>query len=209
MGMDYSYLLFFKRENRFQVLERLADMADQNLEKQTLLIFPDRVIRLPFEAWLETGSRLAWDDPSPRWEFMTVLRFEADEEIRYYIQHGGRGGVREGELPLDNLGRVGIGYIYLTIYNDMSEFIENPGDTNLVLFQFGTTGSSMSILFSESNSIRKAFIDLLEDCQGVYGIFDMEYEAEVIWWKGEEMAERIPHAYLSMAEIESILGGYG
>jgi hypothetical protein len=208
MGMDYSYMLFFKRESRFEVLDRLAEMADLNLEKQTLLIFPDRVMRLPFEAWLETEARLAWDDPSPRWEFMTVLRFETDEEIRYYLQHGGRGGGWEGELPLDNLGRVGIGYIYLTVYNDIRKFIEKAEDADLVLFQFGTPGSSMSVLFSESNSIRRAFLDLLEACQGVYGIFDMENEAEVIWWKGQEMAVRIPHAYLLMEEIESILGGY-
>jgi hypothetical protein len=212
MGMDFSYMLFFERKNRFDVLEQLVEMADVSGEKQTLLIFPDRVIRLPFEAWLETTAHLEGDDPSPRWEFMTVLCFKVDEVIRDYLQRQGyrqreTGRARNEELLLDSQGRAGIGYIYLTIYNDISEFNADSADTDLVMFQFDTPGSTMSILFYESSSIRQAFIDLLKTCQGVCGIFDMENEAEVIWWKGQERAVRIPHAYLSMAEIEQCLKG--
>lgn len=206
MGLDFSYLLFFDRRVRFTVLEHLAEMSEFNLERQTALIFPDHVMILPFEGWVDTGRQLRWDDPSPTWEFMTVLRFDVDEPIAGYLDRRARDPEAIGKIEEDRPEMAGIGYIYLTVYNDLAAFSQDAADPNLVLFQFGTPGTSMSILFTESTAIRQAFIRLLETCQGVLGLLDMEDEAEVIWFRGREVSVRIPHAYLPLAEIEEFLG---
>ena len=207
MGLDFSYLLFFDHCARFTVLEHLTEMAAFNLDSQTALIFPDYVMNLPFEGWVDTGRQIRWDDPSPTWEFMTVLRFEVDEAIADYLDRrasdsGAPHASKEDKRP----EMAGIGYIYLTVYNDLAAFSKDAADPDLVLFQFGTPGTSMSILFTESSAIRQAFIRLLKTCQGVVGLLDMEDEAEVIWFRGREVSVRIPHAYLSLAEIEAYLG---
>jgi hypothetical protein len=208
MGLDFSYRLFFPSASRFEVLEGLAEMAEPELEKGTWLVFPDRVLSLPFEAWLDTSSRLNWDDPSSKWDFMTVLRFALDPAIIDYLERQGHPRVTEKlqaalDVPSSSNPQVGIGYIYLTV-----DYRAEVGD-GLVLFQFDTTGTKMSLLFVESQSIRQAFIRLLESCQGVYGILDMEDSAELIWWKGREMSVRLPHAYLTSAEIEEFLENGG
>ncbi len=204
MGLDFSYRLFFPSTRRFEVLERLAEMAEPDLEKGTWLVFPDRVLALPFEAWLDTSSRLNWDDPSSKWDFMTVLRFALDPEIIAYLERQRHPRLAEKlqaalDAPPGSDRNVGIGYIYLSIDRQ-----PEAGD-GLVLFQFDTPGTTMSILFVESQSIRQAFIQVLESCQGLYGILDMEDSAELIWWKGQEMSTRLPHAYLSFVEIEEYL----
>ncbi|MCU0488711.1 MAG: hypothetical protein MUE67_07145 [Anaerolineales bacterium] len=208
MGLDFSYRLFFPSASRFEVLERLAEMAEPDLEKGAWLVFPDRVLSLPFEAWLDTGPRIEWDDPNPKWDFMTVLRFDLDPEIIAYLERQRHPQTMEKlraalDAPPGSDQKVGIGYIYLTVDRK-----PDAGD-GLVLFQFDTPGTTMSILFVESQSIRQAFIRLLESCQGVYGILDMEDSAELFWWKGQEMSVRLPHAYLTSAEIEEFLENGG
>jgi hypothetical protein len=74
MGLDYSFMLFFKQSNRFEVLEHLAEIADCELEKQTTVLFSDRIALLPFESWSETEKEIRYNDPS-KWNFMTVLNF--------------------------------------------------------------------------------------------------------------------------------------
>ena len=210
MGMDYRYLLFFERDARLDVLERLAEMAEHDADHQTILRLPDREVVLPFSGWQETGARIAWDDPSPTWDFMTVLCFEPDESMTYYLERmSSRFGAEQagddaGDL-LDPQGRACIGYVYLTVHNDMTEWPSETGE-DLVLFEFGTPGSSMSVLFTESESIRRTFVHLLETCRGVYGLLDMEDPAELFWLRGEEMDERLPTASLPLAEIERLIG---
>lgn len=212
MGMDYRYLLFFERGARFEVLERLTEMAESDVDSQTILFLQDRAVTLSFSGWLETGPRISWDDPSPTWDFMTVLCFEPDDAIDYYLERVRRqtGQERSEDAGdrLDRQRRACIGYIYLTVHNDMGEWPSGTAE-ELVLFEFGTPGSSMSALFTESESIRRTFIHLLETCRGVYGLLDMEGTAELFWWRGEEKAERFPDARLPLAEIERLLHGGG
>ena len=210
MGLDYRYLLFFERGARLDVLERLAEMADSDPDRRTILVGPDGPVTLPFSGWLKTGQRISWDDTSPTWDFMTVLCFEPDEAIEYYLDRLPRsprddGGEDDNEDAHDEHGLAAIGYIYLTLHNDMSDWPSETGE-DLVLFEFGTPGTSMSVLFTESESVRKGFTHLLETCSGVYGLLDMEDMADLFWWRGEEMADRLPTANVSLAEIERMVG---
>jgi hypothetical protein len=210
VGMDYRVLLFFERGARLDVLERIAEMAQLAPGRRTILDLPDRTVLLPFSGWLQTGPRISGDEASPTWDFMTVLGFEPDEAIDHYLERlrrqpgAGIEGDGDGD-PLDPQGRAWVGYIYLSVHNDMTRWLSGTGE-DLVLFEFGTPGSSMSVLFTESESIRRTFTQLLETCRGVYGLLDVEDGALLFWLRGREMDEWIPHASLSLADIDGLVG---
>lgn len=208
MGLDYRYLLFFERDARLDALEHLGRMGDAGSEHHTTLRRPERTVELPFEPWCGTGAEIAWDDASPTWSFMTVLGFEPDEPIIGYLERMGRirgGAAGPDDDLLDPRGLAPIGIVYLTVHHDMTDWPSGTGD-DLVLFELGTPGSSMSVLFSESGSIRRALVGLLASCRGVYGLLDYEDWADVFWWRGRETDLRIPTAELPLAEIEVLLG---
>lgn len=198
--MDYRYLLYFERDARFDVLERLAGMARPTEDGPTTVVLPDRSIELPFGTWGKPQRRLAWDDTSEPWDFMTVLRFPPDEPLESYVKSGGTGPDGSDSGRYDELGRLEIGYVYLRVRDETSATGEN-----LVRFAFETPGSSMSVLFIESDSIRSSMVDLLESCRGVYGVFDMEDYADLIWLRGQRRDDRLPTANLSLAEIEALV----
>jgi hypothetical protein len=75
-------------------------------------------------------------------------------------------------------------------------------DRDVVLFDFGTTGSRMSAMFQESESVRRTMVGLLEQCGGVCGIFDMEDPATLFWWRGRQLEVELPTAELDLAEVE-------
>jgi hypothetical protein len=202
MGMDYRYLLFFEREARFDVLEHLAQMAADDPDGPTTLVLADRTLTLPFPGWLETGPRLMGDDPSPRWDFTTALCFEPDEEVEAWVDRFRSPSDGDEDELHDAQGRAIVGVIYLTVHHDMSDWPSGTGE-DLVLFEFGTPGSSMSVLFWDSTSIRRAFVHLLESCRGVYGLLDLEDTgADLVWLRGEERDDRLPTAEMSLADVE-------
>jgi hypothetical protein len=173
MGLDYSYLLYFKREHLWDALQGVASIAE------------------------------------PQFSFSTVLYFEEDEAIEDYLLLHNRGADENFRGPpgTDGVIRVRIGYIYLTVYNDLTrQFPHNNPTDDLVLLDFGTTGTRMSMLFYYSTSIRKTFVELLERYQGVCGVFNKEDGGgDVFWLKGEKLDGEIDDAYLMPGEIELLL----
>lgn len=203
MGMDYEYQLFFERDALVDVLERLGTMADPT-GAPTTLVLPDRTLTLPYSTWADTSSELRWDDPDPRWEFATSLWFEADGPIRDYLEPRTVGDPA-ADSYYDDGGRARIGYVYLTVHRGPTDSSGGTGD-DLVEFSFGTPGSSMSVLFSESESIRRTFAALLASSRGVYGVFDREDPATLFWWRGRELDEELPTAEMTLAQIEEYVG---
>ncbi len=196
MGLDYRYLLFFDRDSELDVLRHLADISAGRPDETSVEVpesgdFPYRTETLPFRASGGTPSHLWWDDPAPEWNFATVLAFEPDDAIRFYQRDDPR---------LDAQGRHEIGYIYLTVHRRMDEWASGA-DEDVVLFEFGATGSKMSAMFSESESVRRAMVRLLEDSRGVCGIFDWEDHATLYWWRGRELDVELPQAELDLAEV--------
>ena len=147
--------------------------------------FPNRVLDVPLESFPLTGKVVQYNDPDL--SFSTVLVFDEDDAILDW------GHAQEVEDPdrsppgKDRVNRVSVGYIYLTVYNELPAY-DFPGKnlSDLVLFDFGTTGTRMSMLFYYSTSIRKTFIELLEKHKGVCGVFNREEEGEVFWLKGKK-----------------------
>lgn len=199
MGLDYRYRLYFERDARFDVLERLAGMAAPTADGPATIVLPDRSIELPFGTWSQPQRRLAWDDTSEPWLFSTVLRFPPDEPIEDYL---GRVDGAAGLSPdrYDEQGRLDVGYIGLDVHDETS----TTGEA-LVCFVFDTPGTSMSIAFMESDSIRSCMVDLLASCRGVYGVLDMEDFADLLWLRGERRDDRLPTADLALTDIEALV----
>ena len=205
MGLEYSYLLYFDCEHLWDALQGVAAIAEP-YDPPTRVHFPDHELSIPLDSWLLKEKDVQHDDPE--FSFSIVLNFDEDEAIRDYIYARDRGDADNKRSPPDTEGtnQVTIGYIYLTVYNDLSRLMTLKKPTDLVLFDFGTTGTRMSMLFDDSTSIRKTFIDLLERCQGVCGVFNREYGGgELFWIKGQQLSESIGDPYLTPEEIERML----
>jgi hypothetical protein len=199
MGLDYSFNLFFHVQDPWQIMEGLGAMAVPRLDVVTPIIYPDRILYLPFEAWAGTETRLPihYSDREDAYDFMTVLSFEPDPELLDYSD-------RDTPQITDKNQRVEIGYIYMTLYPNSCAYAEDF-DPWLIMIRLTAATSNMSILFLESLSMRSAFVDLLERFKGVYGLIDREEEGTLFWLRGQTMDVNIPDAYMNLRSIESYL----
>jgi len=199
MGLDYSIMLFFERQDPWQILDGVAEFADHSLGKHTAIQYPNQIMRLPFESWAGTEKLdpIPFDDQSDAWEFMASLYFEKDAELSDYAEgYDLDKGSDQKKVP--------IGYIYLTVHNNWKGYGES-WDPGLILFQFTAATSNMSILFAQSQAVRELFIHLLQKYRGVYGLIDREMDAVLIWLRNKVMNVEIPHAWMGLMEIDAYL----
>ena len=200
MGMDYSFLLYFNRQNLWEALQGVASIS-QPSPLPTLIVFPDHMLSIPLKGWGQDEKLLRHD--AAEFGFMTSIYFPADAAIRNYLQRVSP--EHFAAMSRESLLGLPVGYIYLTIYNNMVNFREKTWDPDLVLFDFSTPGTSMSLLFAESDSIRNRFIRLLEKYHGICGVLNLEDTGRVFWLNGKRMEREIPDAYMPPAEIEEFL----
>ena len=204
MGLNYNYLLYFKRKNLWKALQAVADMAEPFNDQPTTIHFTDHDLVFPLMS--DFGKKTEIQYNAAELSFDISLIFEEDDAIFDYIAL--RGGTEFYRAPPDpdGINRVAIGFIYLTIYADLSKHWAFEKETDLVLFEFGTTGTRMSLLFSDSESIRKAFISLLEKVPGECGIFDRENDSgELFWLHGRQLNEYISDKYMNLEEMEEAI----
>jgi hypothetical protein len=203
MGLDYSFLLFFERQDPWKILDGVAEFADHSLEENTAIRYPDNIMRLPFEAWAGTDKLdpIPYDDQSKAWEFMTSLTFEMDDEVEEYA-------IRYDLDVEGDQDKVAIGYIYLTVYNNWEGYGDcwDPGQ---ILLQFAAATSTMSILMAQSMAVRKPFVGLLERFRGLYGVIDREMDGVLFWLRGEQMDVDIPDSWMGIRAIDEYLDRYG
>jgi len=201
MGLDYSYLLYFKREQLWDVLQGVVELAEPH-HPAVKIHFPDHILSIPLDTWSMKNQEIQHD--AADFSFSTVLLFEEDEAILDYVLSRDHGEKDDLRSPPDNgkEHRIAIGYIYLTIHQVIPD---QPG-SNLVMFDFGTTGTRMSLLFANSTSIRNTFIYLLEKCNGICGVFNNESGGDLFWFKGETLSEEIEDPFMAPEEIEVRLG---
>jgi len=200
MGLDYSYLLYFKREALWDALLGIASIARPS-PLPTLVAYPDHFRAVPLEAWGKDERIVYHNDP--QFGFVTTIYFPADDEIITYLKHVSHSQYESmaHESPLG----LPVGCIYLSVFNDPNGLEDRGIDSNLVLFEFGTPGTTMSLLFSESISIRKRFEELLIQYEGVCGVLNLEDYAHVIWLNGRPLDLRIPDPFMSPARIEKFI----
>ncbi len=200
MGLDYSFLLYFKRDALWDALQGVAAISRPS-DLPTLVVFPNHILSLSLKPWGDKNRLIKCNDPE--FGFMISIYFPPDIEITDYVQRHFPDHYTEmvKESPLG----IPIGYIYLTVYNDMGSRVHEIVDPDLVLMEFGTTGTRMSCLFSESSSIQKGFVNLLEKHSGVCGVLNLEDAGLVFWLKGQKTDARIPNPWLQPKEIEGLL----
>lgn len=197
MGLDFSYLLYFPRENLWDVLQSLASLCRPS-DLPTLIVFPDHMLPLSMEPWDKKDRMMRFDEEE--FGFTLSIYFPLDEAIREYAQRAFSEHYQEmaKESPLG----FPIGYVYTTVNNGVKIPDSPRNDPKLALIEFGTTGTRMSLLFSESDSIRRRFCELLNKHAGICGVFNMENDGEVIWWKGRNVQWRIGDPFLHPDDIQ-------
>ncbi|MBE0685742.1 MAG: hypothetical protein IH585_07050 [Anaerolineaceae bacterium] len=202
MGLNYDYILYFERKHLWDALAGLIAITDHH-EPPTVIQFPDRKLFVPLVCSPYNKNHFNYDDPE--FSFATSIYFDLDTEILDYLRMIGNEDIFRGPPDPDRPDRVQIGYIYLTIYNDLSSWFLGKKSNDFVFFDFGTTGTKMSLLFDASPSIRKTFCELLESVPGLYGIFSREFEGELFWYKGQHVSKNIGKTHLLPDELEEIL----
>ncbi len=202
MGLNYSYLLYFKKEHLWDALQGVDNIAEPYDHSTTIVHFPDRQdLVLPFKPSYGKKNEIQYD--APEFNLEISLIFEEDQAILDYLTQTGVGDAYRAPPDPVNPKKVAIGTIDLTVYADLSRPFAFKRLIDLVLFRFGTTGTRMSYLFAESTSIRKTFIELLERIPGVCGILDREMDGgDLFWLNGRQISEHLSEIYLTPNEID-------
>jgi hypothetical protein len=192
MGLNYNYLLYFKRDYLWEALQGIAKIVKMDDYPHTTIHFPDHDLILPIMSGFRQEHEHQYD--KVEFYFDTSLIFELDEAILDYLSNRKKNWDLNGLLDEDGVQRVAIGLIFLTVYADLSQHWAFKKPSDLVL------------LFSESGSIRRTFTELLVNHQGVCGVFDRENDGgEVFWWNGLHVREYVEDVHLHPDEIEDIL----
>ena len=198
MGLDYSYILYFHRDQMWNALQAVVGISAQHTPP-TRILFPDHVLAVPLATWSSNDHQLQSD--AAQLDFNISIYFDEDQAILDYLRLLGDEEILRSPPGSEHEHQISIGYIYLSIYQQIPE----QPDSELVLFNFRTTGTRMSILFEESTSIRKTFTGLLEQVPGVCGVFNQELDGKLFWLKGQVYSVEIGNPYLLPDEIEAEL----
>ena len=118
MGLDYSYLLYFKREYLWPALLGVADIAWEH-DPPSRIIFPDHLLPIPLGTWGLKEKDYRYDEAE--FDFSTVINFEPDEAILEYLHERGDDDIDRGSPDPNKKHQVGIGMIYLTIYQEIPD----------------------------------------------------------------------------------------
>lgn len=200
MGLNYNYLLYFQRDQLWDALTGLVKICDPIDPPPTTIHFPDRSLKLSIAT--DFGEENEYPHDKAEIRFAISMLFDEDEVILDYLSSIDNQWIWRAPPKEDGVEQVAIGFIYLTIYTDLSKHFAFNKSIDMVLFQFGTTGTHMSLLFSESESIRRTFIGLLENYGGEIGIFDRENDyGELFWFMGEIMQVSLSSNYMLPEEI--------
>jgi hypothetical protein len=204
IGLNYNYLLYFDRDHLWNALTGLVKICDPIEPPPTTIHFPDRDLKLPIATDFGEKNEYPYDKPELR--FAISMLFDEDEVILDYLSSINHDWLHRAPPGDGGIEQVVIGFIYLTVYTDLSKHYAFKKPTDMVLFRFGTTGTRMSLLFSESESIRRTFAGLLANYHGVSGIFDREIDyGQLFWFKGKQVQMDVISVYMLPEDIEEML----
>lgn len=183
MGLDYSYEVIVPARNVARALAAVAELAPLTHRPPPLTVtLPGGGgrVTVPFTSHFRSepvdcsaaggGGTLELD---------TSIMCGVDEAVREHID--GRG------LEPDELGRVPIGYIYLTVRFAPAA---HPGHASL---EFTAATSGMSRMFERSAVVRAVFTDLTAAVGGVCCLLDTESDTfEICWLDGRPVRDTVP-----------------
>ncbi|MET9427344.1 hypothetical protein [Streptomyces sp. NPDC003036] len=179
MGLDYSYEIITPARNVARALSQLADLAPRTrrVPPLTVTLPGGEQVNVPFTSRFRsdpvdcsTSRTLSLD---------TSIMVDVDDSVRGFSE------VRDSEL--DELGRIAIGYVYLTV-----EFAP-PLHPHYASLQFTAATSGMSRMFERSSSVRAVFTDLTAASGGVCCALDTESDTlHICWLNGQPIQETVP-----------------
>ncbi|MFF1905188.1 hypothetical protein [Kitasatospora sp. NPDC058218] len=185
MGLDYSYEIFMPPRNVVRVLTRLAELAPQGRDTPPLSItLPGgEQLIVPFTSGYK--SEPVDCSAGGTIELDTSIMIGVDDAMREFL-------LRDVDR-VDELGRVSVGYIYLTVR------FSPAWHPNFASLQFTAATSGMSRMFVQSASVRKVFTDLTAATSGVCCLLDTETDIfDICWLNGETVSgETVPGARFS------------
>lgn len=179
MGLDYSYEIFVPPRNVARALTRLAELAPRGSDTPPLQVtLPGgERLTLPFTSRFKSDPVDA--SSSGMLELDTSIMFGVDDAIRVFHHMP--------DIEPDELGRVEVGYIYLTVR------FSPAWHPQFASLQFTAATSRMSRMFEESASIRTVFTELTAASGGACCLLDTETAVfEVCWLNGAPVRETVP-----------------
>ncbi|MFD5897952.1 hypothetical protein [Streptomyces sp. NPDC060366] len=179
MGLDYGYEIFVPAQNVGRALIALAELAPRTDRVPPLALTLPGGHRLSVPFTSNFKSEPVDCSASGTLELDTSIMFRADDAVREYVE--GRG------LEPDELGRVQIGYIYLTVRFAPEE---HPGYAGL---EFTAATSGMSRMFERSSAVREVFTGLTSASGGVCCLLDTESDTfQICWLNGRPVQDTVP-----------------
>jgi hypothetical protein len=179
MGLNYSYEIFVSPQNVFRALVELAELAPRTHRPPPLaLTMPGgNQLVVPFTSRFK--SEPVDCSTSGVFELDTSIMFGVDDVVREFFEGH--------DSEIDELGRVAVGYIYLTVRFAPAL---HPHYASL---EFTAATSSMSRMFERSASVRAVFTSLAAASGAVCCVLDTESDTfEICWLNGRTTQETVP-----------------
>lgn len=179
MGLTYGYDIYLHPRKVARALAHVAELAPPSrgvTPLEVTLPGGDRIV-LPFTSHFKSDP--VGCSTSSTLELDTSIMFGVDDAVREFLE------VRDPEL--DELGRIGIGYVYLTV---RFESLLHPRYASL---EFWAATSAMSRMFERSARVREVFTGLSAAGGGVCCLFDTGDGGpeQVYWLNGETTREMV------------------
>lgn len=179
MGLDYGYEIFVPARNVGKALVALSDLAPRTDRVPPLALTLPGGGRLSVPFTSHFRSEPVDCSASDTLELDTSIMFGVDDAVREYV--AGRG------LEPDELGRVQIGYIYLTVRFAPAQ---HPAHAAL---EFTAATSGMSRMFEHSAAVREVFTGLTAASGGVCCLLDTESDTfQICWLNGRPVRDTVP-----------------
>lgn len=179
MGLDYSYEIFMPPRNVARALIQLTELSSPGHCAPPLRItLPGgEHLTVPFTSNFKSDPvDVSAGGPL---ELDTVIMFGVDDAVREFHY--------APDAEPDELGRVAVGIIYLTVR------FSPAWHPRFASLQFTAAISDMSRMFERSGSIRKTFTDLTAASGGVCCLLDRETDVfEICWLNGEPVRDTVP-----------------
>ena len=86
MGLDYSYMLYFQRDQMWNALQAVVGISAQHTPP-TRILFPDHVLAVPLATWSSNDHQLQSD--AAQLDFHFSIYFEEDQAILDYLRRLG------------------------------------------------------------------------------------------------------------------------
>lgn len=193
MSLNNSYNLYFPRDKFGEVIQAIAAMHKNVVRKQALKLFmPDYAIDLPFTGNFKSDI-IYFRNSIKHLDFEVTLNFEVDNEIEEYIDETRKAFERHGacieyQPEFDDRGRYPLGHMHMGVHMDLDEAYALRVGQDAIEFSFTAPTTRMSTLFARSRSIPEAFVDLLEQYDGIAGYFDDGHGAHKAFWYAPAVA---------------------